>query len=188
MRLRLAACRCLFSSPAWPSSGSGSIVSRANAMTTIYIDADGCPVKDEVYRVAERYKLPVVLVANKRLNLQPNPLVKMVVVTGAFDAADDWIVENSNPNDILVTADILLADRCLKKSVRVLGPKGVEFTEDNIGSAVATRELMQELRQSGEVHGGPAPMDQKARSRFLGKLDEIIQSIKRQGRFAGKHD
>src|SRR5204863_239189 len=123
-------------------------------MTKIYIDADGCPVKDEVYRVAERYKLPVVLVANKRLNLPLNSLLEMVVVTGAFDAADDWIVENSKPNDIVVTADILLADRCVKKSVRALGPKGVEFTPDNIGSAVATRELMQDLRSMGEVHGG----------------------------------
>ena len=150
-------------------------------MTRIYIDADGCPVKNEVYRVAERYKLPVVLVANKRLNLPLNSLLEMVVVTGAFDAADDWIVENSEPNDIVVTSDILLADRCVKKSVRALDPKGVEFTSDNIGAAVATRELFQELRQSGEMYGGPAPMDKKARSRFLAKLDEIIQSLKRQG-------
>jgi len=150
-------------------------------MTKIYVDADGCPVKSEVYRVAERYKLPVVLVANKRLNLPMHSDLEMVVVNGAFDAADDWIVENSKPNDIVVTADILLADRCLKKSVRALGPKGVEFTPDNIGSVVATRELLQDLRQSGEMHGGPAPMDKKARSRFLGKLDEMIQSLKRRG-------
>ena len=150
-------------------------------MTKIYVDADGCPVKSEVYRVAERYKLPVVLVANKRLSLPIHSDLEMVVVNGAFDAADDWIVENSKPNDIVVTADILLADRCLKKSVRALGPKGVEFTPDNIGSVVATRELLQDLRQGGEMHGGPAPMDKKARSRFLGKLDEIIQSLKRRG-------
>ena len=150
-------------------------------MTKIYVDADGCPVKSEVYRVAERYKLPVVLVANKPLNLPMHSDLEMVVVNGAFDAADDWIVENSRPNDIVVTGDILLADRCLKKSVRALGPKGVEFTPDNIGSAVATRELLQDLRQSGEMHGGPAPMDKKARSRFLGKLDEMIQSLKRRG-------
>lgn len=150
-------------------------------MTKIYIDADGCPVKEEVYRVANRYKLHVVLVANKRMNFPINSLVEMVVVTGAFDAADDWIVENSKPNDIVVTADILLADRCVKKSVRVLGPKGVEFTLDNIGSAVANRALMQDLREMGEMHGGPTPMEQKARSRFLAKLDEMIQSLKRQG-------
>jgi uncharacterized protein YaiI (UPF0178 family) len=146
----------------------------------IYIDADGCPVKDEVYKVAERYKLPVVLVANKKLKLPANPLLEMVVVSGGFDAADDWIVENSKANDIVVTADILLADRCVKKSARVLGPKGEEFTEDNIGSAVATRELMQNLRHMGEMRGGPAPMDKRDRSRFLGTLDQIIQSIKRQ--------
>ena len=150
-------------------------------LTKIYIDADGCPVKNEVYKVAERYKLPVVLVANKRLNLPLNSLLEMVVVPGTFDAADDWIVENSRANDIVITADILLADRCVKKSVRALGPKGVEFTSDNIGSVVATRELLQDLRQSGEMHGGPAPMDKKARSQFLSKLDEIIQSLKRRG-------
>lgn len=150
-------------------------------MIKIYIDADGCPVKNEVFKVAERYKLPVVLVANKRLNLPVSSLLEMVVVTGAFDAADDWIVENAKANDIVVTADILLAHRCVRMSVRALGPKGVEFTPDNIGSAVAIRGLVQELRQSGEMHGGPAPMDTKARSRFLAKLDEIIQSLKRQG-------
>lgn len=150
-------------------------------MIKIYIDGDGCPVKQEVYRVAERYKLHVAVVANKQLSLPSNTLFEMVVVTGAFDAADDWIVENSKPNDIVVTADILLADRCVKKSVRVLGPKGVEFTSENIGSAVATRELMRDLRDMGEIQGGPAPMDKKARSRFLAKLDEIIQSLKRQG-------
>ena len=152
-------------------------------MIRLYIDADGCPVKQEVYRVAERYKLPVAVVANKQMNLPANSLFEMVVVTGAFDAADDWIVEHSNPGDIVVTADILLADRCVKKSVRVLGPKGVEFTADNIGAAVATRELMRDLRDMGEIQGGPAPMDKKARSRFLAKLDEIIQSLKRRTGF-----
>jgi uncharacterized protein len=148
-------------------------------MTKIYVDADGCPVKEEVYRVADRYKLPVVLVANKRLSVPLNSLFEVVVVPGAFDAADDWIVKNSHPNDIVVTADILLADRCVKKSVRALGPKGVEFTPDNIGSAVAIRGLMADLRQMGEMHSGPAAMDKKARSRFLAKLDEIIQSLTR---------
>jgi uncharacterized protein len=152
-----------------------------SAMIRLYIDADGCPVKQEVYRVAERYQLPVAVVANKQLSLPPTSLLEMVVVSGAFDATDDWIVENSQPNDIVVTSDILLADRCVKKSVRVLSPKGVEFTSDNIGSAVATRELMRDLRDMGEMSGGPAPMDKKSRSRFLGKLDEIIQSLRRLG-------
>jgi len=148
-------------------------------MAKIFIDADGCPVKEEVYRVAERYKMPVVLVANKSLNLPANPLLKMMVVSSGFDAADDWIVENSQAGDIVVTADILLADRCVKKAVRTLVHKGDEFTEDNIGSAVANRELMQNLRHMGEMRGGPAPMDKKARSQFLGTLDRIIQSLKK---------
>ncbi len=148
-------------------------------MTKIYIDADGCPVKDEVYKVAERYQLSVVLVANKPLNLPLNPLLKMVVVRGDFDAADDWIVENIQANDVVITGDILLAERCLKKSAKVLGHKGIEFTEDNIGSAVANRELMQNLRHMNEVRGGPAPMDKKSRSHFLGTLDQILQALKK---------
>lgn len=152
----------------------------SEVLTRIYVDADGCPVKDEVYKVAQRYQIPVFLVANKPLKIPPNSLFQMIVVSGNFDAADDWIVENTQPKDILVTTDILLADRCLKKSVRALSPKGEEFTEDNIGSKVASRELMQNLRHMGEMRGGPAPMDQRARSNFLGQLDQIIQSIKRQ--------
>jgi uncharacterized protein YaiI (UPF0178 family) len=148
-------------------------------MTKIFVDADGCPVKDEVYKVAERYKMKVILVANKWLNIPTNPLFEMRVVSGDFDAADDWIVENAVEKDIVITADILLAERCLKKNSRVLGNKGEEFTEDNIGSAVASRELMQNLRHMGEIRGGPAPMDKKDKSRFLGTLDQIIQSLKR---------
>lgn len=145
----------------------------------IYIDADACPVKDEVYKVAERYRLPVLVVANQYMNIPVNPLFEMKVVSGGFDAADDWIVENCKKNDIVVTADILLADRCVKKAARVLGPKGEEFTEDNVGSAVASRELLQNLRHMGEVRGGPTPMDKKSRSNFLNKLDQIIQSIRK---------
>ncbi|MFV8259673.1 YaiI/YqxD family protein [Bdellovibrio bacteriovorus] len=149
-------------------------------MLNIYIDADGCPVKDEIYKVAERYQLKVFVVANKYINIPASERVEMVVASSGFDAADDWIVEHAGPGDIVVTADILLAERCVKGQVRALGPKGVEFTEDSIGSAVATRELMQNLRHMGEMRGGPAPMDKKDRSRFLGKLDEIIQSLKRR--------
>jgi len=151
-------------------------------MTKIYIDADACPVKDEVYRVAERYQLKVIVVANQYINIPMNSLFQMEVVTGSFDAADDWIVEQVQNGDIVITADILLADRCVKKSARVLGHKGDEFTEDNVGSAVANRELMQNLRHMGEVKGGPAPMDKKARSKFLGTLDQIIQSLKKAGK------
>ena len=151
-------------------------------MTKIYIDADACPVKDEIYRVAKRYQLKVLVVANQYINLPIAPLIEMIVVKGNFDAADDWIVEQVHNGDIVITADILLADRCVKKSARVLGHKGDEFTEDNIGSAVANRELMQNLRHMGEVRGGPAPMDKKARSKFLGTLDQIIQSLKKAGK------
>lgn len=147
-------------------------------MIKIYIDADACPVKEETYKVAERYRIPVVLVANSFQSIPMNPLISMEVVAGSFDAADDWIVETSKPNDIVITSDILLAERCVKKGVRALGAKGEEFTEDNIGSVVATRELMQNLRHMGERHG-PAPMDKKARSKYLSKLDDIIQSLKR---------
>lgn len=148
-------------------------------MIRIYIDADACPVKEETYKVAARYKIMTYVVANKYQNIPIDPLIEMKVVSGSFDAADDWIVNNVTNKDIVITTDILLADRCLKKQAKVLGPKGVEFTEDNIGSAIASRELMQNLRHMGEMRGGPAPMDKKARSQFLGKLDQIIQALRR---------
>jgi uncharacterized protein len=148
-------------------------------MLNIYIDADGCPVRDETLKVAERYQLKVFLVANKRLNIPFSDRVEMVVVTNAFDAADDWIAEQVQSGDIVVTADILLADRCVKKQARVLGTKGEEFSEDNIGSAVSNRELMQNLRQMGEIRGGPASMQKADRSKFLSQLDRIINDIKR---------
>lgn len=148
-------------------------------MTRIFIDGDACPVKDETFRVAERYKLHVFVVANQPMRLPLSPTIEMVTVSGGFDAADDWIVENTLSKDVVITTDILLAERCVKKTVRTLSPKGEEFTEDNIGSAVANRELMQNLRHMGEMRGGPAPMDKKARSRFLSKLDEILQALSR---------
>jgi uncharacterized protein YaiI (UPF0178 family) len=145
----------------------------------IYVDADGCPVKDEIYKVAERLQVPVILVANKAMNIPQNKLFTMEVVSSGFDAADDWIAEHATPKDIVITGDILLAERCVKKGCRVLGHKGVEFSEDNIGMSVANRELMQNLRHMGENRGGPAPMDKKARSQFLGTLDQILQALKR---------
>ncbi len=150
-------------------------------MTKIYLDADACPVKEETFKVAERYKLHVFVVANKPMHLPTHDRIEMITVSGGFDAADDWIVEQATSNDVVVTTDILLAERCVKKSVRTLSPKGEEFTEDNVGSAVANRDLMQNLRHMGEMRGGPAPMDKKARSNFLAKLDQILQSLKRAG-------
>lgn len=145
----------------------------------IYVDADGCPVKEEIYKVAERFQVKVIFVANKYINIPHDKLFRMEVVSSGFDAADDWIVENVTNRDIVITGDILLAERCLNKGSRVLGHKGVEFTEDNIGNSVANRELMQNLRHMGENRGGPAPMDRKARSQFLGSLDRILHALKR---------
>lgn len=145
----------------------------------IYIDADACPVKDETYKVALRYKIKVIVVANQHMHIPISPLLEMQVVSGGFDAADDWIIEQVGPKDIVVTADILLADRAIKKGASALGHKGNEFTEDNVGDAVASRELASHLRQTGEMRGGPAPMQKKDRSLYLGKLDQIIQRLMR---------
>jgi uncharacterized protein YaiI (UPF0178 family) len=145
----------------------------------IFIDADACPVKQEVYRVAKRYGLSVTLVANSWMRTPEEPGIALEVVKDDFDAADDWIVDRSGPDDIVITADILLAGRCLQEGARVIGPTGKPFTEENIGAAIATRELLAELRVTGEVAGGPPPMDKRDRSRFLQQLDQEIQSIRR---------
>lgn len=149
-------------------------------MKIIYVDADACPVKDEIYKVATRTQWKVILVANQYLHIPVNPLFELVTVEGNFDAADDWIVNKIDSKDIVITTDILLADRCLKKQASVLGPKGSEFTEDNIGSALAQRELMENLRHMGEMRGGPAPMQKQNRSQFLATLDQIIHRINRK--------
>ena len=144
----------------------------------IFVDADACPVKDEVYRVARRYTLAVKVVANAPLRVPVEPLVELVVRPG-FGAADDWIAEQAGPGDVVVTADIPLAARCLAKAARVLDPKGHPFTENDIGAALGMRDLMDELRQGGTVTGGPAPMTPKDRSRFLSKLDEVVNAVRR---------
>ena len=148
-------------------------------MLHILIDADACPVKQEVYRVAKRYGLNVTLVANSWMRTPEDPEIALEVVKDDFDAADDWIVDQAGPDDIVITADILLAGRCLQEGARVIGTTGKPFTEDNIGAAIATRELLAELRVTGEVAGGPPPMDKRDRSRFLQQLDQEIQSIRR---------
>jgi uncharacterized protein len=150
------------------------------SLLKLYVDADGCPVREEVFRVAARYKLTVFLVANQGMKIPLDPSVKMIVVPGNFDAADDWIVETVEKDDIVITADILLADRCVKKGTRVLGHKGQELTEENIGEVVASREIMAHLRQTGESKGGPAPFEKKNRSQFLSTLDRIIQDLRRK--------
>ncbi|MBW2203235.1 MAG: YaiI/YqxD family protein [Deltaproteobacteria bacterium] len=149
-------------------------------MLHIFIDADSCPVKSEVYRVANRYGLDVTLVANSWMRVPNDRWIALEVVEDGFDAADDWIVEHVEPHDIVVTSDIPLASRCLKENARVIGPSGKPFTEDNIGQAVATRDLLSELRDAGEITGGPPPLNKRDRSRFLQQLDEMIQSIRRK--------
>lgn len=148
----------------------------------IYIDGDACPVKEETYRVARRHTIRVFVVANATMRVPAEELIELVVVRGGFDAADDWIVERIGAGDLAVTSDIPLAGRCLEKGARVLGPKGVPFTEDSIGEALATRALMEMLRNSGEIGGGPAPFAKTDRSRFLAKLDEMLHAIRRERR------
>jgi uncharacterized protein YaiI (UPF0178 family) len=146
---------------------------------TIYIDADACPVKDEVYRVAKRYSLRVLVVTRTHMKVPAGPLVELVVRPG-FEETDDWIATQACSGDLVVTADIPLAARCLEKGAMALDPKGNPFTEADIGSALAMRELMSELRQTGVVTGGPAPMTPRDRSRFLSKLDEAVNALLRK--------
>ena len=141
---------------------------------SIYVDADACPVKPEILKVAERYQLPVVLVANGGLRPSREPLVRNVVVSGAFDAADDWIADNVRESDIVVTADIPLAARCVEKQAFVLGPTGRRFDTGNIGMASAMRNLNQDLRESGEIKGYNRAFSSRDRSQFLQALDLII--------------
>ena len=144
----------------------------------IYVDADACPVKAEAARVAERHGLPLVFVANAWMQVPRAPRVRVQVVSGAFDAADDWIAGQAGRDDIVITADIPLASRCLKLGARVLGPAGKPFTDDNIGNALATRELMADQRAYG-VGGGPPPFSSKDRSRFLEALERVVREARR---------
>jgi len=145
----------------------------------ILVDADACPVKEEVYRVAFRRGVAVRVISNARIRIPEHPLVERVVVSGAFDAADDWIAETAGASDVVITADILLADRCLKAGATVLGPTGKPFTNASIGAAIATRAIMADLRAGGDVVGGPAPFAKADRSRFLQALDEALVRLAR---------
>jgi uncharacterized protein YaiI (UPF0178 family) len=145
----------------------------------ILVDADACPVKDEVYKVAWRHEVPVAIVSNQRIRIPDHPLIERVVVSDAFDAADDWIAETAGPETVVITADILLADRALKAGATVLGPTGKPFTTSSIGAAIATRAIMADLRAGGDAVGGPAPFAKTDRSRFLQALDEALVRLKR---------
>ncbi|HYJ53829.1 MAG TPA: YaiI/YqxD family protein [Allosphingosinicella sp.] len=147
----------------------------------ILVDADACPVKDEVYRVAWRHEVPVAVVSNSRLRVPEHALIERVVVSDGFDAADDWIAEAADARAVVITADILLADRCLKAGAAVIGPNGKPFTTSSIGAAVATRAIMADLRAGavGDAIGGPPPFAKADRSRFLQALDEALVRLKR---------
>jgi uncharacterized protein len=146
----------------------------------IFVDADACPVKDEVYRVALRHALHVTLVSNSWMRTPLEDWIQLVVVDAQFNEADDWIVEHAQAGDIVVTADIPLAARCLKRDAAVLAPTGRVFTEASIGNALATRDLLADLREHGEMTRGPAPFTKRDRSRFLHQLDETIRALLRR--------
>jgi uncharacterized protein YaiI (UPF0178 family) len=145
----------------------------------IYVDADACPVKDEVYRVAARHGLPVSVVANGFIRVPQDPLVERVAAGTAPDAADDWIAARAGATDIVITADVPLASRCVKAGAQVIAPTGKPFTEESIGMAVAVRNLMHDLRSAGEVTGGPRPFSPRDRSAFLSALDQAIRRLQR---------
>jgi len=145
-------------------------------MPAIFVDADACPVKEEIYRVARRYGVHVTLVADSWMRVPEEDGIELVVVKGDFDAADDWIVEQAGAGDVVVTGDIPLADRCLRLGARVLGLRGREFTEDTIGEAMAGRELAADLRDMGIQTGGPRPFEKRDRSVFLQKLDAMLHA------------
>ena len=148
-------------------------------MQDLFVDGDACPVKAEVYRVALRHDLKVFVVSSGALGRSAPGRVEFVRVKQGFDAADDWIAERAGRGDIVITADIPLADRCLKRGATPISPSGREFTEDSIGDAMAQRTLMDQLRAMGEVGGGPPPFARSDRSRFLATLDTVIQRLKR---------
>lgn len=145
----------------------------------ILVDADACPVKDEIYRVAYRLGVPVTIVSNSHFRVPDHPLIAREVVSDSFDAADDWIADRANAHSVVITADILLADRCIKAGAQVIGPNGKPFTANSIGSAVATRAIMADLRAGGDAIGGPPPFTKADRSRFLSALDAILMKLKR---------
>lgn len=151
-------------------------------MLEIFVDADACAVKEEVYRVAKRHGLSVTLVANAPMRHPDDPRVRLVVVEGRFDAADDWIAESAQANDIVISGDIPLAARCLEKGARVIGPTGKAFSRGGISEALAAREILSQMRDMGLMTKGPSPFGKKDRSRFLQTLEETIRQVRRAPR------
>ncbi|MFT6557534.1 MULTISPECIES: YaiI/YqxD family protein [Sneathiella] len=148
-------------------------------MTEIYIDADACPVKDEIYRVAGRHNLKTFVVSNSWMRIPPSELIEQIVVDDGFDAADNWIAEKVTDQDVVITSDIPLADRCLKKSAIVLNSSGKPFTNQSIGMSLAMRDLNAHLRETGEISGYNAAFTKKDRSSFLNNLENILQKLKK---------
>ncbi|MGO4404143.1 YaiI/YqxD family protein [Bosea sp. RAF48] len=153
----------------------------AAATIAIYVDADACPVKPEIYRVAERHRIKVFVVANSFINVPREPWLERVIVSDGFDAADNWIAERVSRGDIVITSDIPLADRCIKAGADVIGSTGKPFSEASIGMALATRDMMEDLRAMGAASGGPKPFSARDRSAFLQALDVAVQRLKRAG-------
>jgi uncharacterized protein YaiI (UPF0178 family) len=151
----------------------------AEGQLRIFIDADACPVKDEVYRVAARYHLPVFVVANQPILVPRAPGIERVLVNAGSDAADDWIAERAGPGAVVVTSDVPLASRCVKLGAEVLAPTGKAFSENSIGMALATRDLMDHLRSTGETTSGPKAFGPRDRSNFLSALDNVVTRLKR---------
>ena len=149
-------------------------------MLQILIDADACPVKDETYTVAARHQVPVVVVSNSPIRVPPAPLISRKIVSAAFDAADVWIAEHAGPGSVVITGDILLADRCLKLAATVIAPNGKPFTDASIGGAIAMRAIMADLRAGSGITGGPPPFSNADRSRFRSSLDEALVKLRRQ--------
>ena len=165
---------------------SGECATRTVAIITLYIDADACPVKNEIYRVAERHAgkgtaIKVLVVSNSPIAVPRDEMIQRVVVGAGMDEADNWITERARAGDIVITADVPLASRCVKSGAEVIAPNGKRFTEESIGMVLATRNLMDSLRSSGEITGGPKPFAPRDRSSFLSALDQAIVRLKRAG-------
>ena len=159
---------------------SGEVSSRPEPIV-ILVDADACPVKDEVYRVAARYGLKTFVVANQPIMVPRDPLIERVLVPAGLDVADDWIAERARPGSIVVTTDVPLADRCVKAGAEVIAPSGRRFTKASIGADLAMRNLLNDLRSAGEQTRGPKPFDRKQRSEFLQALDRAVVALRRAG-------